>query len=334
MTVLRTPAGEIRVGDILERFAEVPDSSIDMVLYSPPYLGQRNYGNHPGQHGREKTVAEYIDRQVEVARQALRVLKPVGTLWVNVGDKRNGSGGAGGDYGRKSGKPGHRRALREGQARYDGFYDPAFPKKHLLLVPHRLGIAISDRLGAICRNDVIWNKLQPMPESPRDRFHQVHEFVLFYSKQARYHFDRDAVRVPHAPKSLTHKGGGRAAGRKREGAAADGNASSSSFAVSMEGKPRKLDPRGALRRSVWSIGGTPYRGEHNAVFPPELAEVAILAGCPPGGTVLDPYMGAGTTGLVCQRLGRRYLGFELVEASALEAQTRILGETKTEGFCS
>jgi site-specific DNA-methyltransferase (cytosine-N4-specific) len=147
-----------------------------------------------------------------------------------------------------------------------------------------------------------------MPESVRDRCTKAHEYIFLLSKSERYYFDGDAIRQPHAPKSLTHRGGGKAAGKTGQ---QDGLGKVASGNFGNWNKPRVADPRGANRRSVWTVTTKPFKGAHFATFPPDLVLPCVLAGCPSGGTVLDPFNGAGTTGLVALSNGRRYCGIEL-----------------------
>ena len=329
------------VGDCIDVLRGLPNNSVQCCVTSPPYWGLRDYqtgtweggdpscnhscggqvqdskapgaiasGVRPGcnasvcrhcgatrkdqQIGLEDTPEAYTARMVEVFSEVRRVLRDDGTLWLNLGDSYSGSGGAGGDYG-----PG---GIKEGQPKYPGRHLKALKPKDLVGIPWRVAFALQAD-GWYLRQDIIWHKPNPMPESVQDRCTKAHEYVFLLSKSARYFYDAEAVLEKCSSNNYTSRGetdktriqctpgdnreytgGGRAGGR------ADGQ--------------RNV-------RSVWTITTKPYSGAHFATFPPELPERCIKAGCPEGGTVLDPFFGAGTTGQVAAWLRRKCIGIEL-----------------------
>ena len=269
-----------------------------MCVTSPPYFGLRDYG-HPGQIGLEQTPEEYIAAMVEVFRCVRDVLADDGTLWLNIGDSYASSGVSG-----AIGKP---NLSRHGDAsinpknaahQYGRAPTPAGCKpKDLIGIPWLLAFALRAD-GWYLRQDIIWHKPNPMPESVRDRCTKAHEYIFLLSKSPKYYYDNEPIREPvkatsgkiNTPLRGAHvlKEGGRRTA-KRE------------YAVI----------KGANRRSVWTVATRPYKGAHFATFPPALIEPCILAGSQPGDIVLDPFMGSGTTAAVAIQHGRQYLGCEL-----------------------
>lgn len=252
---------EIRTGDCLALLRDMPGSSVDCCVTSPPYFSLRDYG-HPDQIGLEPTVTEFIDKLAAVFAEVKRVLKPTGTLFVNIGDSYNGSGGAGGDY--------SAGGLKEGQPRYPGSKVDGLRSKSLIGVPWRLAFALMAD-GWILRSDIIWHKPAPMPESVTDRPSKAHEYVFLLAKQEQYFYDADAIAEPSinagnvvtlGNKSLSR---GLATGK---GIAPSGNGCATSVTVT----PTRN------KRSVWTINTEPFGGAHFATMPPELAEMCIKAG--------------------------------------------------------
>lgn len=296
---------QIHTGDCRQILATLPDASVNCCVTSPPYFGLRDYG-HDGQMGLEATPEAFIAGMVEVFREVRRVLRDDGTLWLNIGDS----------YG---------------------------PGKNKLLMPARLALALQDD-GWILRQDNVWFKKRPMPESVQDRSTCAHEFVFQFAKSATYHYDRDAVRTPLAESSV-----GRLAQNVAEQAGsvrANGGAKSNGAMKAVGGDKQRGHTRrhagfndrwdamtkaeqmanGANLKSVWHLAPPNFAGAHFATMPEELAEICIKAGCPHGGTVLDPFFGAGTTGLVADRYQRDCIGIELNPAYAEIAQQRIAGD--------
>lgn len=327
---------EIKIGDVREQLATMPDDSVDCAVTSPPYWGLRDYGI-AGQIGMEPTLAEHLDVMVEVFRELRRVLKPSGTLWINYGDcyatTPNGRSAAdtkaiGNDD----------RTFRDKPfSTVQGTLKP----KDLCMVPNRLAIALQDD-GWWVRSEIIWHKPNPMPESIKDRPGQTHEKVWLLSKSSRYFYDADAVMEDVSPNtharlsqdvqnqvgSLRANGGTRAerpssAVRHGRKIAVPGigikNNGSMDAALAIMPERRNL-------RNVWTIPTAAFSEAHFATFPPELAERCIKAGCPEGGTVLDPFGGAGTTALVADRLRRNAILIELNPEYAEMARRRITND--------
>ena len=252
---------------------------------SPPYYGLRDYG-HDGQIGLEETPAAYIDAMVEVFRCVWDVLEDDGTLWVNIGDSYCGTGSKG-DFVDPKNPNG-----RNGQSVSKTQKIEGYKSKDLIGIPFMLAFALRND-GWYLRQDIIWHKPNPMPESVQDRCTKSHEYIFLLSKKQKYYYDINAMQEP-----AIYAGDDRGArGDSRRGTEAN----------SMSGKTGET----RNKRSVWSVTTKPYAGAHFAVFPPDLIEPCIMAGAPVGGIVLDPFMGSGTTAQVAQNLGRKYLGCEL-----------------------
>jgi DNA modification methylase len=324
-------------GDCLAGLRTMPDASVHCCVTSPPYWGLRDYG-HDGQIGLEATPEAYVARMVEVFREVRRVLRDDGTCWVNLGDSYCGGGGYAPDapcnQRRADGESwGAMNAfsVREGEARKKarpGYTPPGLKAKDLVGIPWRVAFALQAD-GWWLRQDIIWHKPNPMPESVRDRCTKAHEYVFLLTKSQRYFYDAEAVREPvkeHASKSLQSKPGKPTARdiERREMAkkvwGENGNQMSRSQNQIFRGYS---EIKGANRRSVWTITTKPYSGAHFAVMPPDLVEPCIKAGCPEGGTVLDPFAGSGTTLAVAAELGRNGIGCELNPEYIALAERRI-----------
>ena len=285
----------ILVGDCLLKLKELPTSSVDCIVTSPPYWGLRDY-DVAGQLGNEPTFAEYLEKLAVIFRECRRVLKDTGTLWINLGDK--------------------------------------YLNKQLLGLPWRVAFALQDD-GWVLRQDIIWSKPNAMPESVTDRCTKSHEYIFMFAKTAKnysydnttieekkaderpyrknkrsvwtvcqvigecedYHYDADAIKEPISnPKT---------AGKMT----VFGNGDPNSLRQD-QGQPY-LRGDTKNKRSVWKVATRPFHGAHFAVFPEALIEPIIKAGCPKDGVVLDIFMGSGTTAVVAERLGRRWIGIEL-----------------------
>lgn len=257
---------------------------------SPPYYGLRDYG-HDGQIGLEETPEQYISAMVEVFRCVWDLLEDDGTLWVNIGDSYAGNNSRASNNGRAGfGNPREKVVNRTGEG---------LKTKDLIGIPWMLAFALRAD-GWYLRQDIIWHKPNPMPESVQDRCTKAHEYIFLLSKSQKYYYDHDSIKEPL-------KGEPEARDKNAEGYQADypkGDRFSKGERVfGADGMANK--------RSVWSVPVKPYTGAHFAVFPSELIEPCILAGAPVGGIVLDPFMGSGTTAQVAQDLGRQYIGCEL-----------------------
>lgn len=299
----------ILVGDCLERLRDLPDGSVHTCVTSPPYFGLRDYG-HDGQIGLEATPAEYVAKLVAVFREVRRVLRDDGTLWLNLGDSYyNTSPGSGG----KCVLPGAGKSMTVG--RYHdakrSFVGTGIKPKDLIGVPWRVAFALQED-GWWLRQDIIWAKLNPMPESVRDRCTKAHEYIFLMSKSERYYFDADAIAEPAlVPASQFVP----ATGKNRDDATILKRRNN--HGGGQLGKPGIRN-----RRSVWTIATEPFAGAHFAVFPSALIEPCILAGAPLGGVVLDTFFGAGTTGVAAIKHGRRFIGIELNPEYAEMASAR------------
>lgn len=369
----------IHLGDCRQLLRTMPADSVHSVVTSPPYWGLRDYGVE-GQLGLEKTPAEFVAVMVDVFREVRRVLRPDGTLWLNLGDTFFSDGGhTDGDSVDRRGayqigrRPpenyqAHRRTMAMGA-------DWGLKPKDLCMIPARVAIALQED-GWWLRSDVVWHKPNGMPEAVKDRPVRAHEFVFLLAKSERYFYDAVATREPaKAPEASTPEDMARAFSRKRATAAEvrQDPLVSPPPLVSSGNKERKIATEGergrtdshlgysfpwtgstALKRDVWSVTSKPFQGAHFATFPPDLIEPCILAGTSAHGAcagcgapwvrgpadgwepscacegqavvpcvVLDPFGGAGTTGMVADRAGRDAILLELNPEYAAMAQDRL-----------
>lgn len=345
------PDFTLYVGEAYYVLRDLPDESVHCCVTSPPYWGLRDYGSDH-QLGLEQTPEQYVERLRYVFAEVKRVLRPDGTLWLNLGDtfasdpKKGGSGTPNGRNGRGEGYARGKR-IERGTGRWGGgnASAPTLKPKDLSGIPWRVAFALQDD-GWFLRCDLIWAKPNPMPESVKDRPTRSHEYVFLFSRSPRYYFDADAIAEPATwygpngyPKAGPHAGQmhGRAkkkppgweerkaAGATRGNVAFDGNVGAGTQrGVHGEGVSHDLG-NGLTRnaRSVWTIQTQQFAEAHFAVFPEELPRRCIAAGCPQDGVVLDPFMGSGTTALVARRLGRRSIGIELNPSYAELAARRL-----------
>lgn len=269
--------------DAMTLLRAIPDNSVDCCVTSPPYFGLRDYGV-AGQIGLEATPAEYVQTLVTLFREVRRVLKDSGSFWLNLGDSYTGSGKGPSTHLQTSNPASQIERLTS----VDGL-----ASKNLLLMPHRVAIALQDD-GWICRQDNVWAKPNPMPESVTDRTTRAHEYVFQFAKSGKYYYDAEAIREVGAGRLDLGKMNSPA--RLNEGGL---------WAHDFK------EADGRNKRSVWTIPPAQFREAHFATFPLKIPEICIKAGCPPGGLVLDPFMGSGTTADVARRLGRDYIGSEL-----------------------
>lgn len=305
-------------GDCREMLKTLPDESVHCVVTSPPYFGLRDYGVD-GQIGLEPTPDAFVAEMVAVFREVRRVLRSDGTLWLNLGDSYAGSWGA--QSREHAGKHAPNvSALSANQVKAAAIRTsgtgsaartPGLKPKDLIGIPWRVAFALQAD-GWWLRQDIIWSKPNPMPESVTDRCTKAHEYIFLLSKSDRYHYDQDAIR--HDP---TGRAGPMKFGNVGSNRAVQGGRDKKGGAFDADGL------KGANRRSVWEVSTEPYREAHFATFPAALIEPCILAGCPKGGVVLDPFGGAGTTGLVADRLGRDAILVELNPEYAAMAERRI-----------
>ncbi len=296
-------------GDNCEVMRAMPSESIDCCVTSPPYWGLRDYG-HDGQIGLEPTPEEYVARMIEVFREVKRLLKDDGTLWLNLGDSyaRNGGGVQSKmNTVHKMGVGQKATYLAGGMQSIDKVPEGLKPKD-LVGIPWRVAFALQSD-GWYLRQDIIWHKPNPMPESVTDRCTKAHEYVFLLSKSERYYYGFDAMQEPAAEVSKARMKRGVSGSHKNINGAPGQTAHSMS-------KPRERGsitaaPETRNRRSVWTITTKPYSGAHFAVMPADLVKPCIMAGCREGGVVLDPFSGSGTTAMVARDLSCRYIGIEL-----------------------
>jgi len=280
--------------DCLSGMKRLPDNCIDCCVTSPPYSGLRDYGCD-GQIGLEKSPVEYIDRLAEVFAEVYRVLKPEGTLWLNIGDSYNGYKGNANQKNAETVYAGHRHQPTRKPC--FGLEDKRLKSKDLIGIPWMAAFALRDKVGFYLRQDIIWHKPNPMPEAVTDRCTKAHEYIFLLTKSARYYFDAEAIKEParkdNRPHMVHHhKIDG---GTYRE--------KYNDYTIIPSEKRNKRD--------VWSVSTKPDHNAHFAVYPEELIRPCILAGCPKGGVVLDPFMGSGTTARVARTYNRNFIGYEL-----------------------
>ena len=290
------PINQVLLGDSIEILKSLPDNSIDCCVTSPPYWNLRDY-LVSGQIGNEPTMGEYVASIVAVFAEVRRALKPEGTCWVNLGDtyasawsvnRRNVVGNGSLEHGKRADRP---NRLTNG-----------LKEKDLCLIPFRCAIALQDD-GWYVRQDIVWAKGTSgarregnvLPESVRDRCTKSHEYIFLLTKQPRYFFDADAIKEP------AQDWGTRDRSQFRSG----------TTDPKLKHHGLKTSPTMGNHRSVWRINPTACKEAHFATFPIALPTLCIKAGSPVGGVILDPFMGAGTTAIAAQQLGRRFIGIEL-----------------------
>lgn len=315
----------IHFGDCKEIMQTWPDQSVQMCVTSPPYFGLRDYG-HAGQIGLEQTPNAYVAKLVDVFREVKRVLRDDGTLWLNLGDSYNAAGRTG--HGTREGfKQETNRASADGSDQCRPSVDDLKPKD-LLGIPWRVAFALQAD-GWYLRQDIIWHKPNPMPESVRDRCTKAHEYIFLLSKSERYYYDSEAIAEPLAASSIERlaqptlaqqAGSDRVPGKTngamkavgpRFGGSKYGDDTSEETRTKSGNEWTGSETGKRNKRSVWTVTTKPFKGAHFATFPPDLIEPCILAGSRKGDVVLDPFMGSGTTAQVAITHDRRYIGCEL-----------------------
>ena len=309
-------SGGICQGEAYNVLKTFPDNCIDMVMTSPPYWALRDYGVE-GQLGLENTSEEYILKLCDIFDEVKRVLKDTGSCWVNLGDTYSGSSNGSNDYREQDGLGATPLLRYKGQASRK----TCPPNKSLCLIPFRFAIEMVNR-GWILRNTIIWHKPNCTPKSMKDRFTDDFEYLFFFVKSKKYYFEQQFE--PYT--EPLNRWGGETFRNSSHKYIDIGEKKLGKFgATSMfrNGRPVRPNPLGRNKRCVWSIPTKPYPGAHFAVYPNKLCETPIKAGCPPGGIVLDPFMGSGTTCVAASQLGRRYIGIELNEEYVNLAQQRL-----------
>lgn len=308
----------ILTGDCRDLLRTLSDESVHCVVTSPPYFGLRDYGV-AGQIGLEETPAAFVAEMVAVFSEVRRVLRDDGTLWLNLGDSYAANQSNNGGYSAKSTLAGFTNPATKGrQANESTTPRPirhGLKPKDLIGIPWRAAFALQAD-GWYLRSDIIWHKPNPMPESVTDRPTSAHEHVFLLAKSERYFFDAEAVKEPDV--------GGHPSGNGY--ARVDTKNVGVRLSYGGRGQEEQWQPGGGRNiRNVWTVATRPYAEAHFATFPPTLIEPCVKAGCPSGGTVLDPFGGAGTTGLVADSLGRNAILIELNPAYAEMARDRIQG---------
>lgn len=309
---------KIYQGDCLEVLKTFEDNSIDCCVTSPPYYALRDYGADR-QIGLEETPEKYIEKMTEVFMEVYRVLKPEGTLWLNIGDSYNSSPkGNTSPSGFQSKSYGINDKSKDRASKFKTMLANGIKPKDLIGIPWMLAFSLRNA-GWYLRQDIIWHKPNPMPESVTDRCTKSHEYIFLMSKSQKYYFDHESIQEPSVTQGDV---GSIKFGGTRKYGDNDGC------------RPNSMHIRRELglsdevytvrnKRDVWSINVKPCKEAHFATYPPELVSTCILAGCPEGGIVLDPFMGSGTTGIVANKLGRHYVGIELNPQYVEMAKRRI-----------
>ena len=279
--------------DTLKQF----DEQARTCITSPPYYGLRDYGGEENQIGQEKTPEEFIDQLVSVFKEVRNVLTDDGTLWINLGDSYyNYRPGKGQSYPKQSVSKTNQDLPTQCNKR--GNKLEGLKEKDLIGIPWMFAFAMRSD-GWYLRQDIIWHKPNPMPESVKDRCTKSHEYIFLLSKNKKYYYDNEAIKEPVKQDWGTRN---RTNGKYHN---------SGSGLSPHSGLTKSYDRKN--KRDVWSITNKPYKGSHFAVFPPDLITPCILAGSEKGDIVLDPFMGSGTTAMVAKQLGRDYIGCELHE---------------------
>lgn len=293
---------KIEFGDCRETMRRWKEQGIkaQTCVTSPPYFGLRDYG-HDGQLGLEETPEEYIKAMLEVFRCVWDVLEDDGTLWLNIGDSycnSNGFARASPEYQREG-----RNNMPANDRKLDKLHETGLKTKDLIGIPWMLAFALRTD-GWYLRQDIIWHKPNPMPESVQDRCTKAHEYIFLMSKSQKYYYDADAIKEESINTAEEQESKRNKIDHKGQRDNGDMRHTTSGFTKTGIYEKRN-------KRSVWTVTTKPYAGAHFAVFPSDLIEPCILAGAPAGGIVLDPFMGSGTTAQVAQNLGRQYIGCEL-----------------------
>jgi DNA modification methylase len=302
-------------GDCLEVLREIPDCSVQMCVTSPPYYGLRDYGVE-GQIGLEETSEIYVQKLVEIFREVKRALKDDGTLWLNLGDTywSKGESRHVGYGDPKNPKVGIKKFI-EPQAKSH----PLFKPKDLIGIPWRVAFALQANSWYL-RQDIIWHKPNPMPESVTDRCTKAHEYIFLLAKNQKYYFDNEAIREPlKTPYEQLVKDNRGKNKNVKESSMESKHGGNKTFGET-------INPNGRNKRSVWTITTKPFKEAHFATFPEDLVIPCIKAGSKEGDIVLDPFIGSGTTGFVAKKFGRSFIGIELNSDYCKIAEKRLAQE--------
>ena len=282
---------KILQGNCLETLSSLEEKSVNTCVTSPPYWGLRDYGNGD-QLGQEETPEKFVESLVNVFREVRRVLRDDGTVWLNLGDSYNGSGGQGTKPNIMS------KEAAEGRGG-KAIKIQGLKSKDLVGIPWRVAFALQAD-GWYLRQDIIWHKPNPMPESVQDRCTKAHEYIFLLSKSAKYYYDNEAIKEDSAESS-----------KDRLNQDIKNQKGSSRVPGKTNGTMNAVGGEKRNKRSVWAVATQSYSEAHFATYPPELIKPCILAGCPEGGTVLDPFGGSGTTAQVASNLNRNAILCEL-----------------------
>jgi DNA modification methylase len=305
----------ILTGDALEMLKTIESGTVNTCVTSPPYYGLRDYGVD-GQIGLEEMPEQYISKLVEVFREVRRVLRDDGTCWVNIGDSycnTNGYARAQPEFQRqgRNDAPANDRDLTH-------LHEAGFKTKDLIGIPWMLAFALRAD-GWYLRQDIIWAKPNPMPESVKDRCTKSHEYIFLLSKSPKYYYDADAIKEPVSELSLKRAEYGWDCDRP-----STKNASMGGDGIHTDKMgTRFVNLDGRNKRSVWNISVNGFKEAHFATFPQALIEPCILAGAPFDGLVLDPFTGSGTTAVTALQNGRNFIGVELNPKYVTMAEKRI-----------
>ena len=288
-------------GDVIKQLKTLPDECVNTCVTSPPYWKLRDYGVE-GQIGLEKTPEEYVKKMVKVFSGVKRVLRDDGTLWLNLGDSYGTGTTAPRQQSKNPGVGANSPEAQNSVSRCGGM------AKQLLGIPWRVALALQAD-GWYLRQDIIWHKSNPMPESVTDRCTKAHEYIFLLTKSKKYYYDNEAIKEPCTEASKNDFLNRKSLDNKMNSKGDGYNTVRSDLCRN------RVDymPKDFMRnkRSVWTVNTKPYKGAHFATFPEKLIEPCILAGCPEGGTVLDPFNGSGTTGSVSLQHRRKYIGIDL-----------------------
>jgi DNA modification methylase len=300
-------------GDCIKGMATLPEGCVNTCITSPPYFGLRSYNGGDDEIGQEPTVDEFVQKMVEVFRGVRRILRDDGTLWLNLGDS----------YMSATCVPPPQTVANGNNRGMPTDFIPAnrqkqngLKQKDLIGIPWRVALALQAD-GWYLRQDIIWHKPNPMPESVEDRCTKAHEYIFLLSKKPKYYFDFEAIKEPvtnSTVQRLSQENLSNQVGSTRVPGKTNGN-------MKAVGGTETRN-----KRSVWTVTTKPFRGAHFATFPKELIEPCVLVGCPKGGTVFDPFTGSGTTAIVALNNERHYIGTELNPDYIALAEGRIRDE--------
>lgn len=291
---------KIYCGDSLEVLKTFPDNFIDCVITSPPYYALRDYGID-GQLGLEKTFHEYLNKLIEIFSEVKRVLKPTGTIWVNLGDSYSGAG-SWNEWKEEWSSKTKQCKTPQANIQYSKLRDKSIIAKSLMNIPSRFAIKMTDELNLIQRNEIIWYKRNCMPSSVKDRFTVDFEKIYFFVKSKKYYFEQ--ILEPYLGPLNRWAGND----LKADGTS---NWDKGTGQSSYRNRNMRSNENGRNKRCVWDITTKPYTEAHFATFPEDLVKPMIQAGCPKEGIVLDIFAGSGTTLKVAKDMGRNYIGIEL-----------------------